>query len=133
MSRTLRLSKIGPYLLAMGLADCIDVPVYLPLVILIKCRLVMCDEDEWKWMRRRMCKHCASIRVVPNMEMLFVFGPLIDKHSLIGHYVVPFVAFNIHFIQLVFVFPVQFYKPTLCCRQGDGWFLNTELQEHPLN
>ncbi len=104
----------------------------LPLVILIECWLVICDEDEWKWMRRT-CECCANIRIIPNMEMLFVFGPLIDKHVSIGHHIVSFVAINIHPIWLVSVLPVQFCKPTLCHQQWDAWFLDTKLQEHALN
>ncbi len=55
----------------------------------------MCDEDEWKWMGR-MREHCANIRVIPNMETSFIFGPSIDEHVSIGHDVISFVAINIH-------------------------------------
>jgi hypothetical protein len=77
----------------------------------------MCNKDEWKWIARGTHEHCINIPIVPNMETPVIFCPLIDERVSIGHYVISLMAINIHSVHLFTIFPVQFCKPTLCCRQ----------------
>ena len=84
-------------------------------VILVKCGLIMCDEDkvEWAIMGQRepiQVWEFASI-IVPLVKAEIISFPLLNKCTSISHNILPFIAINVHPVLGFLVPPVKSLEP----------------------
>src|SRR6266702_144860 len=104
-------------------------PVCFPLIILVECRLIMCDEDETKVAPRdgkAGGKGKGISVIVPFVEALCVFLPASNKHFSILHHIVSLMTVNIHTILLLLVSPIQPFQPVAGRPLGDCWLANPD-------
>src|SRR5258707_13119561 len=92
-------------------------PCNLAAVVLVKCGLIVRDEDKSEWAiigqwESNWAWEFTSI-IVPLLETLVIKFPPLNKCTLIGHHILPLMAINVHPISGSLVPPVKFLEPAV--------------------